>query len=72
MPPYDLRLKPNFKLFIHGPSRSGKTHFIGDLLKNKDVFTQEPPKLVVYVYRVIVNFQVSQIKFRTQFSIDVN
>ena len=53
MPPYDLRLKPNFKLFIHGPSRSGKTHFIGDLLKNKNVFTQEPPKLVVYVYKVM-------------------
>ena len=49
---FDIRLKRNFKLFISGPSGSGKTFFITDLLKNLDTFTVDPPKLVIYVYRV--------------------
>ena len=32
--PYDIRLKENFKLFISGPSRCGKTFFVADLLEN--------------------------------------
>ena len=31
---YDIRLKENFKLFISGPSRCGKTFFVADLLQN--------------------------------------
>ena len=29
---YDIRLKENFKLFISGPSRCGKTVFVSNLL----------------------------------------
>ena len=51
--PYDIRLKPNFKLFMYGPSHCGKTDFIGELLKNLDVITMQLPRLVVYVYKVM-------------------
>ena len=49
---FDVRLKKNFKLFISGPSGSGKTFFIKDLLNNLDIFANDPPKLIIYVYRV--------------------
>ena len=52
MDSFDIRLKKNFKLFISGPSGSGKTFFITDLLKNLDLFTIDPPKVIIYVYRV--------------------
>ena len=35
---YDIRLKENFKLFISGPSRCGKTFFVADLLENVENF----------------------------------
>ena len=34
----DLRLIPNFKLFICGPSRCGKTYFVYSLLSNVKKF----------------------------------
>ena len=49
---FDIRLKKNFKIFISGPSGSGKTYFITDLLRNLDIFATDPPKLIIYVYRV--------------------
>ena len=49
---FDIRLKKNFKLFISGPSGSGKTFFITDLLKNLDIFSMNPPEVIIYVYRV--------------------
>ena len=49
---YDIRLKEGFKLFITGPSRSGKTYFIDKLLNNLSDFTIFPPKTIVYVYKV--------------------
>ena len=52
MDSFDVRLKENFKIFISGPSGSGKTYFITDLLKNLDIFATNPPKLIIYVYRV--------------------
>ena len=30
---YDIRLKENFKLFVSGPSRCGKTVFVSKLIK---------------------------------------
>ena len=49
---YDVRLKENFKLFISGPSRCGKTFFVADLLQNIQTFAKEPPQAVVYIYSV--------------------
>ena len=49
---FDLRLKENFKLFISGPSRSGKTVFVKDLIKNLDILAKAPPKIITLVYKV--------------------
>ena len=49
---FDIRLKENFKLFISGPSRCGKTFFVSELLENIESFAKEPPETVVYVYKV--------------------
>ena len=46
----DLRLIPNFKLFICGPSRCGKTYFVYSLISNIKRFCQSPPDKVVYVF----------------------
>ena len=49
---FDLRLKEYFKLFICGPSRSGKTTFVKQLLENIQVFSESPPEIVILVYQV--------------------
>ena len=49
---FDIRLKENFKLFISGPSRCGKTFFVADLLQNIQTFAKQPPSLVIYIYKV--------------------
>ena len=49
---YDIRLKENFKVFISGPSRCGKTFFVADLLQNNDQFAKQPPSLIIYIYKV--------------------
>ena len=49
---YDIRLKEGFKLFIAGPSRSGKTFFIDTFINNLPDFAIDPPKTIVYVYKV--------------------
>ena len=52
MTSYDIRLKENFKLFISGPSRCGKTFFISDLLTNLNTFSKQPPEQIIYIYSV--------------------
>ena len=47
---YDIRLKENFKLFLAGPSRCGKTFFVADLLQNLDTITKDSPSFIIYVY----------------------
>ena len=49
---FDVRLKENFKLFISGPSRCGKTFFVADLLQNIQTFAAQPPSRVIYIYKV--------------------
>ena len=49
---FDIRLKENFKLFISGPSRCGKTFFVADLLQNIQTFAKQPPSQVIYIYKV--------------------
>ena len=48
----DIRLKENFKLFISGPSRCGKTFFISQFLENIESFAKEPPEIIIYVYKI--------------------
>ena len=48
---YDIRLKENFKLFLAGPSRCGKTFFVADLLQNLDTITKDSPSFIIYVYK---------------------
>ena len=49
---FDVRLKENFKVFISGPSRCGKTFFISKLLENIETFAKEPPETILYIYKV--------------------
>ena len=49
---YDIRLKENFKLFVSGPSRCGKTVFVSKLLENIQAFSKQAPNLIIYVYKV--------------------
>ena len=49
---FDIRLKENFKLFISGPSRCGKTVFVSKLFENIHTFAKHPPNHVIYVYKV--------------------
>ena len=49
---FDIRLKENFKLFVSGPSRCGKTVFVSKLLENIHAFAKLPPTNVIYVYKV--------------------
>ena len=44
---FDIRLKENFKLFILGPSRCGKTVFVSKLLENIQTFAKIPPTNVL-------------------------
>ena len=48
----DIRLKENFKLFVSGPSRCGKTVFVAKLIENIQSFAKQPPTLIIYVYKV--------------------
>ena len=48
----DIRLKENFKLFVTGPSRCGKTVFVSKLLENIHAFSKLPPMSVLYIYKV--------------------
>ena len=48
---YDIRLKENFKLFLSGPSRCGKTFFVADLLQNLSTISKDSPSFIIYVYK---------------------
>ena len=49
---HDIRLEENFKLFLSGPSRCGKTYFISTLLENISSFAKQPPTKIIYIYTV--------------------
>ena len=49
---HDIRFKENFKIFVCGPSRCGKTVFIKDLLQNIPSITKQNISKVIYVYKV--------------------
>ena len=47
-----FRSKENFKLFVSGPSRCGKTVFVAKLIENIQSFAKQPPSMILYVYKV--------------------
>ena len=49
---FDIRLKENFKLFVSGPSRCGKTVFVSKLIENIQLFAKQPPRSIIYVYKI--------------------
>ena len=48
--PFDIRLIENFKMAIFGPSRSGKSVFVSNILKHLDVLSREKPENVIYIF----------------------
>ena len=49
---HDLRLIENFKIFVGGPSRCGKTFFVVDFIQNLKSISKIPPTNIIYVYKV--------------------
>ena len=49
---YDMRFIENFKIFVGGPSRCGKTFFVVDLIQNLKRVCKNPPTNIIYVYKV--------------------
>lgn len=49
---YDLRLVENFKIFVGGPSRCGKTFFVVDFIQNLQAMCKSRPMKIIYVYKV--------------------
>ena len=49
---YDVRFVENFKIFVGGPSRCGKTFFVVDLIQNLKRICKKPPTNIIYVYKV--------------------
>ena len=48
--PFNLEFIENFKISIFGPSRSGKTNFLSDILRNLDAITIKKPDNVYYIF----------------------
>ena len=49
---YDIRLEENFKIFLAGPSKSGKTFLTCQLLANIGNICKSRPHKVVYVFSI--------------------
>ena len=49
---HDMRFIENFKMFVGGPSRCGKTFFVVDLIQNLKSICKKPPTNIIYVYKV--------------------
>jgi len=48
--PFDCRIKQPFNLLISGPSKSGKTTFVADLLNVSDDMFMKKPDIVILYY----------------------
>ena len=66
--PFNIKLIGNFKISIFGPSRSGKTTFLSDILKNLDAIAKEKPENVIYIFTL---WQDSLKELKTQGLVDV-
>ena len=47
---YNIQLDQYFKIFISGPSKSGKSYFVGELLSNLEGFTKKKPSQIIYIF----------------------
>ena len=47
---FNVQLEPEFKIFLAGPSRSGKTYFCSQLLANLSTIAKSKPATTIYVY----------------------
>ena len=47
---YDLRWIENFKIYITGSSRCGKTYLVSKILLHLKELAKKPPSVIVYVY----------------------
>ena len=49
----DLKFKCPFGCMVVGPSMSGKSHFVLQLLRNVDKFFDPPPRRIIYAYGIL-------------------
>ena len=49
---WDIRLKTPFNYILYGPTQSGKTTFVKNLLTIKNLFFEPPPQRVFLVYKI--------------------
>ena len=47
---FNVQLEPEFKIYIAGPSKSGKTYFCSQLLANLSTIAKSKPATTIYVY----------------------
>ena len=47
---FNVQLEPEFKIFLAGPSKSGKTNFCSQLLSNLSTIAKSKPATTIYVY----------------------
>ena len=47
---FNVQLEPDFKIFLAGPSKSGKTNFCSQLLANLSTIAKSKPATTIYVY----------------------
>ena len=47
---FNVQLEPEFKIFLAGPSKSGKTNFCSQLLSNLSTIAKSKPVTTIYVY----------------------
>ena len=65
---FNIQLEPHFKIFISGPSRSGKSFFIGQLLSNLENISSKPPQVIIYVFK---HWQEKLKELKTQNLVDL-
>lgn len=46
----DLRFKVPFNMIVCGPTQSGKTTLVKELIKHKDKLFDRPPQRIIYCY----------------------
>ena len=64
----DKRFRVPFGAVICGPTMSGKSEFVFDLIRNKNDFMDKPPDRIVYCYgEWQTKFEVLQKKFNVEF-----
>ena len=48
---HNIQFEEYFKIFISGPSKSGKSYFIGQLLSNLSAVTKKTPLKIIYIFK---------------------